>query len=249
MYLLDKSIISGEEIENASSGLDQQRGEYVVDVEFKSDARQHLGGLHRRQRRHPDGVHARLAGGQRAGDQRGDPRRAHPDHRPVHRRLGARTGQRAEVRLAAAVVRVLGGRNRLGDTGFDVAAGRPDRRRDRPGAGAAVLAALLPGARAADGAVAGRLRRNGLRDPGAARQIHQLHARPGGHRRSDHRHRHHGRLVRGVLRTHQGRDPRGPFVPLGGAARLGARPQDDPVRQRGHASWPPRCCTSWPSDR
>ena len=38
MYLLDKSIISGEQIKNASSGLDQQRGEYVVDVEFKSDA-------------------------------------------------------------------------------------------------------------------------------------------------------------------------------------------------------------------
>jgi preprotein translocase subunit SecD len=38
VYLLDKSIISGEGISNASSGLDQQRGEYVVDVEFKSDA-------------------------------------------------------------------------------------------------------------------------------------------------------------------------------------------------------------------
>jgi preprotein translocase subunit SecD len=38
VYLLDKSIISGEQIENASSGLDQQRGEYVVDVEFKGDA-------------------------------------------------------------------------------------------------------------------------------------------------------------------------------------------------------------------
>lgn len=38
VYLLDKSIISGEGIANATSGLDQQRGEYVVDVEFKSDA-------------------------------------------------------------------------------------------------------------------------------------------------------------------------------------------------------------------
>ncbi|MDY6996797.1 MAG: protein translocase subunit SecD [Actinomycetota bacterium] len=38
VYLLDSSIISGEQIANASSGLDQQRGEYVVDVEFKSDA-------------------------------------------------------------------------------------------------------------------------------------------------------------------------------------------------------------------
>ena len=32
---------------------------------------------------------------------------------------------------------------------------------------------------------------------------------------------------------------------LGGSARLGAGAQDDPVRQRGHASWPLRCSTSW----
>ncbi len=35
VYLLDKSIINGEEIENASSGLNQQAGEYVVDLSFK----------------------------------------------------------------------------------------------------------------------------------------------------------------------------------------------------------------------
>ncbi|MBB2772275.1 MULTISPECIES: protein translocase subunit SecD [Mycolicibacterium] len=38
VYLLNKSIISGEQIANASSGLDNQRGEYIVDLEFKSDA-------------------------------------------------------------------------------------------------------------------------------------------------------------------------------------------------------------------
>lgn len=38
VYLLDKSIISGEQIEDASSGLDQQRGQYVVNLDFKSDA-------------------------------------------------------------------------------------------------------------------------------------------------------------------------------------------------------------------
>jgi preprotein translocase subunit SecD len=37
VYLLDKSIISGEQIKTASSGLDQQQGVYVVDLEFKSD--------------------------------------------------------------------------------------------------------------------------------------------------------------------------------------------------------------------
>jgi preprotein translocase subunit SecD len=38
VYLLAPSIISGEGIKDASSGLDQQRGEYIVDLEFKSDA-------------------------------------------------------------------------------------------------------------------------------------------------------------------------------------------------------------------
>ncbi|CDO11201.1 protein translocase subunit SecD [Mycolicibacterium cosmeticum] len=37
VYLLDKSIMSGEQIESASSGLDQQRGDYVVDLQFKSE--------------------------------------------------------------------------------------------------------------------------------------------------------------------------------------------------------------------
>ncbi|MCC9184649.1 protein translocase subunit SecD [Mycolicibacterium mageritense] len=36
VYLLNKSIMSGEEIKNATSGLDSQQGQYVVDVEFKS---------------------------------------------------------------------------------------------------------------------------------------------------------------------------------------------------------------------
>ncbi|CAN3128704.1 protein translocase subunit SecD [Mycobacterium sp. smrl_JER01] len=38
VYLLDKSLISGEQIANATSGLNQQAGEWVVDLEFKSDA-------------------------------------------------------------------------------------------------------------------------------------------------------------------------------------------------------------------
>ncbi|OBA91794.1 protein-export membrane protein SecD [Mycobacteriaceae bacterium 1482268.1] len=38
VYLLDKSIISGEQIKNASSGMDTQRSEYVVQLEFKPDA-------------------------------------------------------------------------------------------------------------------------------------------------------------------------------------------------------------------
>jgi preprotein translocase subunit SecD len=38
IYVLDKSIISGDQIKNASSGFDQQSGAYVVDVEFKDQA-------------------------------------------------------------------------------------------------------------------------------------------------------------------------------------------------------------------
>jgi preprotein translocase subunit SecD len=38
VYLLDKAIINGEQIKNASSGFNQQSGEYVVQVEFKPDA-------------------------------------------------------------------------------------------------------------------------------------------------------------------------------------------------------------------
>ena len=36
VYLLSKSIMSGEEIADAGSGLDQQQGQYIVDVTFKS---------------------------------------------------------------------------------------------------------------------------------------------------------------------------------------------------------------------
>ena len=38
VYLLDKSIISGDQIQDATSGLDQQSGAYVVDLEFKDEA-------------------------------------------------------------------------------------------------------------------------------------------------------------------------------------------------------------------
>ena len=37
-YLLAPSIISGDQIENASSGMDQHSGGYIVDVQFKSGA-------------------------------------------------------------------------------------------------------------------------------------------------------------------------------------------------------------------
>ena len=54
-----------------------------------------------------------------------------------------------------------------------------------------------------------------------------------GRRRVHRGHRHHRGLVRHLLRTAQGRDARGPHVPLRGAARLGPGPAHDPVRRRG----------------
>lgn len=38
VYLLDRSIISGEQIQNATSGFDRDGGQYVVDLEFNHDA-------------------------------------------------------------------------------------------------------------------------------------------------------------------------------------------------------------------
>ncbi len=38
VYLLDKSIIGGDQIESATSGRDSQRGQYVVDLEFDDGA-------------------------------------------------------------------------------------------------------------------------------------------------------------------------------------------------------------------
>ena len=151
VYLLDKSIISGDQIKNASSGFDQQSGAYVVDLEFKDEAAKtwadftaaNIGTqtaftLDSQVVSAPQ-IREAIPGG-RTQITGGNP--------PFTADSCQAAGQRAQVRLAAAVVRVLGGRNRLGDTGIDVAAGRPDRRCHRSGAGAAVLAALLPGARA-----------------------------------------------------------------------------------------------------
>ncbi len=114
VYLLDKSIMSGEEIKTAGSGLDQQRGDYVVDVEFKSGGSKTWADFTAANVGTQTALHAGLPGRQCPGDPGGDPRWPHPDHRTVHRLLGARTGQRPQVRFAAAVLRVLGGRNSLG---------------------------------------------------------------------------------------------------------------------------------------
>ena len=88
VYLLDKSIISGEQIKNANSGLDNQRGEYVVTLEFKPDAANIWADFTASTHRHADRFHAGLSGRQRTSDPGSDPRRQHPDHRAVQRGQG-----------------------------------------------------------------------------------------------------------------------------------------------------------------
>ncbi len=148
---------------------------------------------------------------------------------PVHPEPGHQPGQRAEVRRPAADVP------------------RPERqRRSRPRLGSAQLSAGLiaaaiglllvviysflyyrglghrvgvqPGHRGAAVLPVGR----------PAEQVRGLHPDAGRRRGPDRRHRHHGRLVRGLLRATARRGPGGPLAAGGGGARLDPRPADDP---------------------
>ena len=230
VYLLDKSIISGEQIKNATSGLDQQRGDYVVDLEFKSDASKVWADFT-----------AANVGTQTAFTLDSQVVSAPEIQEAIPGGRTQITGQ-----FTADSARELANVLKYGSLPLSFESSEAETVSATLGltslragliagcasgcAGAALLAAVLPGARNPDALSLIALRRNGIRDTGAAGQIHRLHARPGRHRRSDHRYRHHRRLVRGVLRTHQRRDPRGAFVPIGRAAWLGTGPQDDPVR-------------------
>ena len=85
-YLLAPSIISGDQIQDATSGMNQRGIGYVVDVQFKTGGGQHLGRLHRRPHRHPDRLHPGLPGRQRPDDPGSHPRRPDPDHAVATRR-------------------------------------------------------------------------------------------------------------------------------------------------------------------
>ena len=151
VYLLAPSIISGDQIENASSSMNQRGIGYVVDLQFKPAAANvwadftaaHVGEqtaftLDSQVVSAPR-INEAIPGG-RTQISGGDP--------PFTAAHGAPAGQRPQVRIAAAVVRIVGGANGFGDAGVDVTEGRSDRRRDRPAAGAAVFVGVLPGARA-----------------------------------------------------------------------------------------------------
>ena len=98
-YLLAPSIISGDQIDNATSWAWTSTAAATSSTCSSRAGGQHLGGLHRRPHRHADRVHAGLAGGQRAADPGSHPRRPHPDHRrrpAVHCELGEGAGQRPQ---------------------------------------------------------------------------------------------------------------------------------------------------------
>ena len=231
-YLLAPSIISGDQIENASSGMDQHSGGYVVDLQFKSGAANtwadftaaHIGTqtaftLDSQVVSAPQ-IREAIPGG-RTQITGGDP----PFTASTARQLAnvlkygslPLSFESSEAQTVSATLGLTSLRAGLiaGAIGLVL-----------------VLLYSLLYYRALGLLTAlslGSFRRNGFRDPGTARPIYQLHPGPGRYRRSDHRYRDDGRLVRGVLRTHQRRDPRRPFVPVGGSPRLGASPQDDLV--------------------
>ena len=147
-YLLAPSIISGDQIQNATSGMNQRGIGYVVDLQFKGPAANtwadftaaHIGTqtaftLDSQVVSAPMIQEASPAAGPRSAVVT---RRSPLDRAPA--------GQRPEVRVAAAVLRIVGSPNSFGDIGIDVAASGPDRRCDRVAAGAGVFVAVLPGA-------------------------------------------------------------------------------------------------------
>ncbi len=71
-----------------------------------------------------------------------------------------------------------------------------------------------------------------LRLPGPARPADRLHAEPRRDRGLHRVDRHHGGLVRRVLRTPEGRDPGGPDPALRRPSGVGPRPAHDPLRRR-----------------
>jgi preprotein translocase subunit SecD len=171
VYLLDKSIMSGEEIKTAGSGLDQQRGDYVVDVEFKSGGSKIWADFT-----------AANVGTQTAFTLDSQVVSAPEIQEAIPGGRTQITGQftDASARELANVLKYgslpLSFDSSEAETvsatlGLASLEARPDRRCGGPGAGAALCAAVLPGARRADRAVPGAGRCHGLRAAGAARPV------------------------------------------------------------------------------
>ena len=233
IYLLDKSIISGDQIDTASAAFNQQPPQWVVNLKFKPDAANtwadytaaHVGTqtafvLDSQVVSAPvinepiPGGNTQITGDFSAGKARDLANVLKYGSLPLSFESSEAETVSATLGLTSLKAGLI-----AGAIGFAIV----------------LLYSLLvlPSAGPANRPVAGGVRCDGVRDPGSAGPLHQLHAGLGRHRRSDHRHRHHRRLLRRVLRAHQRRDTGRPFVPVGCAARLGAGPEDDRVRQRG----------------
>src|SRR5215204_3008094 len=204
--------------------------------------------LHRRGRRQVPRVHdepcradlsvervrdrARRPGGVLPDGRRTHPRRQRADLRVVHPAGGAGPGHCTELRCAAADVRAQRRLHRDADARCQPARGRPACGCHRPGPGPALLVDLLPRPRSRGL----RQYRGGgpahLRGDRSARRGHRLHTHHRGYRRDHRRDRHHGRLLRGVLRAGAGRDPGGPQRPDGRRDRVEESPPDRAGQRR-----------------
>ena len=192
-----------------------------------------VGGVHRRERRQERRLHPGRPGHLRADHQRRDQRRRPTITGDFTQEERDRAGQPAPVRRPPAHLHPGHRAVDLDRARRGAARGRSHRRRHRDRAGLRLRAVLLPAARPGHDRQPRALGGGRLRLPGAAGPGDRLHPQPGRHRRVHRLDRHHRRLVRRLLRTAQGRDPRGPHPALGGAARLGAGAADDPLRRRG----------------
>ena len=176
VYLLDKSIISGEQIKNASSGMDTQRGEYIVQVEFKPDAAStwadftasHVGTqtaftLDSQVVSAPQ-IEEAIPGGNTQITGQFNAERAKELANVLKYGSLPLSFESSEAETVSATLGLTSLRAGLiaGAIGLALVL--------------ALLSAVLPGARLADGAVADRFGRNGFRHIGPPRQIHQLHA-------------------------------------------------------------------------
>ena len=112
-YLLGPSFLEGTQIASAQAATNGQGVGYVVNVTFKSAGRGHLGQVHHRAHRRSGRVHPRRPGRVRAHDP-GRDLRLHRDLRPVQPGPGAEPRRDPALRVAAAVVRVERGADRLG---------------------------------------------------------------------------------------------------------------------------------------
>ena len=234
VYLLDKSIMSGEEIENATSGLDQQQGQYVVDVQFKSAG---------------SSIWADFTAAN-VGTQTAFVLDSKVVSAPAIQE--AIPGGRTQITgdFTDTTARELANVLKYGSLPLSFESSEAETVSATLGL-SSLRAGLIAGAIGLAAVllysllyyrVLGLLVALSLVASGAmvfailvllGRSINYT-LDLAGIAGSDHRYRHDRGLVRGVLRTHQRRDTRRPFVPVGGPARLGQGAQDDSVRQRGH---------------